>query len=149
MKAVTKYIADDGLEFSEERACVSYEALCLEVAEIMGRLAPRPNLPSCSFENGAGYIQHDPKVAREAKVAILKIANGIFPHKWFDQSIEDATVDSSWAGRLISEFSQKCVYKAWDRFQCMDKQFREFGQPYFALHPEQAQDVCFNQERAQ
>jgi hypothetical protein len=150
MKAITKFVSDDGLEFTDEGKCVSYEALCKEVSEVMSKLSPRPILPGCGFENGDGYIQHDPEAALAAKVAILKIANGIFPHKWFDQSMADDRVDPSWAGRLIGDFWQKCLYQAWQRFQCMDKQFREYGQPYFALHPEQAKNVRLNQlERSQ
>lgn len=148
MKSITKYVSDDGLEFTSERECISYEALCKEVSEIMDKLAPRPALPGCGFENGDGYIQHDPEVAWAAKVAILKVANGIFPHQWLEQSMDDKSVDPSWAGRIIGDLSQKCVYQAWHRFQCMDKEFREFGQPYYALHPERAKDACLNAERA-
>jgi hypothetical protein len=148
MKVITKYISDDDLEFTSEDACISYEALCKEVAETMSKLAERPNLSGCGFENGDGYIQHNPDSAWAAKVAILKIANGIYPHKWFDQSMDNKSADPSWAGRIIDEFSEKCVRQAWYRFQCMDKQFREYGQPYYALHPDKAKDVCLNAERA-
>ena len=144
MKSIIKYVSEDGREFTDEQSCVTYEALCKEVNAIMSRLIPRPDLPSCSFENGAGYIQHDASTAQEAKLGILSIAKRIYPHAWFDQSISDKNVDPSWAGRIIGEFSQKCVYQAWSRFQCMDKQFREYGQPYYALHPERADDVKLN-----
>jgi hypothetical protein len=144
METVQKFISDDGREFLDRDQCVSYEALCKEVAEIMSKLAPIPDLPSCGFANGAGYIRHDFVAAQQARRAILRLANSVMPHKWFEQSIADHSTDPSWAGRLISEMSEKCIYQAWYRFSCMTKDFREFGQPYFARHPEEAKDICLN-----
>jgi hypothetical protein len=47
----------------------------------------------------------------------------------------------SWAGRLIGEMSQKCVWQAWRRFECMTGDWREYGQPYYANNPGAAKDV--------
>jgi len=144
MRVVQKYIADDGLEFSDEAACARYESVCAEVEQIMATLAAVPDLPSCEFANGAGYLQHDPATAKAARTALLAIANRIMPHKWFEQSITDESVHPSWAGRLIGEMNEKCMWKAWRRFECMTPDFREFGQSYFVSHPGEAKDVCLN-----
>lgn len=142
MKEVTKYLADDGLEFNDRAQCERYEAMCANVAALMSKLPAKPDLPGCSFENGGGYVQHDPAAARAVRSGLLRIANEIMPHKWFDQSIADETVHPSWAGRMIDEMDQRCLSRAWHRFMCMSADFREYGQPYFASHPEEAKDVC-------
>lgn len=144
MRVVQKFVADDGLEFADEAKCVKYEAMCKQVTEIMATLAPIPDLPSSDFVNGAGYIQHHPATAKAARAALLTIANTVWPHTWFEQSIADDSVHSSWAGRLISEMNEKCLRHAWARFDCMTSDFREYGQPYFANNPDRAQNICLN-----
>jgi hypothetical protein len=45
----------------------------------------------------------------------------------------------SYAGRVINDTAPNFVYKAWYRFMCLDDQLREWGQPYYASHPEDAE----------
>jgi hypothetical protein len=142
MREISKYVADDGTEFGSKESCQSYEATCADIAAIMAKLPAIPHLRGCGFQNGDGYIQHSPEAVEAARLALLRIANQIMPHKWFDQSIADLNAHSSWAGRLISEMSNKALRNAWYRFECMTPDFREFGQPYFASHPHEAKDVC-------
>jgi hypothetical protein len=144
MRVVTKYVSDDGREFLAAPECIQYEALCKEVDEIMAPLGMRPDLPGCGFENGDGYLQHDPVVVAKVRNALLKIANTIMPHKWFDQSIADHNADPSWAGRLIGEMSERCLVRAWNRFSCIGAGAREYGQPFYAAHPERVKPVCLN-----
>ena len=61
MTTRTTYIADDGSEFSEELACLNYEALCKEVSEIMSVLQPHPTdvFEVSAWEQGWAYIRHD------------------------------------------------------------------------------------------
>ena len=138
MKAITKFKAEDGVEFNSEADCIAHEALCAEIDEIMATLPRRPNDEGCRFSNGHGFLQHSTEKFWPARDALLRIGNRLFPHKWFDQSLADRTVDSSWAGRLISETSAP-LWRAWSRISCVDKQLREWGQPYYANNPEKAE----------
>lgn len=144
MQTIQKFVSDDGLEFVDRQACIRYEAMCKEVAEIMSKLPAIPELPGCGFANGDGYLQHDPVVAKAARDALLRIANTIMPHKWFQQTLDGENVHASRAGRLISEMSEKCVWQAWHRFSCMTADWREYGQPFYANNPDKASDVCLN-----
>jgi hypothetical protein len=144
MKTITKYIANDNTEFYEEDKCRAYEAACAEIERIMAPLGQIPNLPACGFENGAGYLQHDKDVARAARRSLLEIANRLMPHNWFVQAITDETVHPSWPGRMISEMGNRSLDRAWSRFNCMTPDFREYGQPYYASHPEAAKNVRLN-----
>ena len=138
MKAITKYQAADGAEFATESKCAAYEALCSEVAQVVAALPTLPEDDGCDFVNGHGYIQHDADTFRRAREALLKIAQRECPHHWIDDSLAKGDeVHASWAGRIIGD-SSRPLYSAWNRIACTDKQFREWGQPYYAEHPEQA-----------
>jgi hypothetical protein len=140
MQTIQKFKADDGAEFDAEDACVAYESLCAEVAEVMGTLPARPDDDGCRFSNGGGYLRHDAATLGRARVAILKIAQQFATDPpWFQQSIDDpAGCHPSWAGRLIDDCCPHPVKSAWYRFMCIDKQGREWGQPYYANNPAEA-----------
>jgi hypothetical protein len=143
MKQITKYAAADGAEFTSADACIAYEALVAEIAEIMRTLPARPRDDGCRFSNGHGCIQHDPAQLAVVRVALLRIGLryvGDHPNspKWLQQSIDDPTVHPGWAGRLMDDAAPRPLSAAWYRFMCIDGQGREWGQPYYADHPDQA-----------
>ena len=135
MQRIQKFKADDGAEFTTEAECLEYEALCAEIAEVMATLPKRPEDDGCRFSNGHGYLQHTPERFWPARDALLRIGNRLMPHKWFDQALADKTMHASWCGRLIDEASRP-LSRAWDRFRCVDKDLREWGQPYYANNPD-------------
>lgn len=142
MKKIAKYVADDGSEFTSERKCREYEAHCKRVAQILKPLGPLPNLPACGFANGDGYIQHDEQTFMKARVELLEQAKKFTTHKWIQESIDKGMdAHSSYAARIIQECTTTALDRAWCRIQCVDRQFREWGQPYYAEHPEKAKQV--------
>lgn len=141
MKAVTKYRADDGAEFADAAACATYESLVAEIAEVMRALPPPPKDDGCRFSNGYGYIQHDRATFLAARLALLRIAQRVCPFRWIDESIADSTVHPSWAARIIGE-SSRPLARAWRRIECTDSQMREWGQPYYATHPDKAPELA-------
>jgi hypothetical protein len=133
MKPIIKYRADDGSEHDNEAQAIERDKLCAEVAEVMGLLPAKPNDTGCRFANGHGYIQHDPATALRVRHAILTIAARLCNHELIAQAIADPVgVHASWPGRIISESCPHPVWVAWERFSCMDAQWREWGQPYYA-----------------
>lgn len=148
MKSITKYVADDGNEFASEADCRQYEAMCEQVQRAIGRLARKPDLTGREFENGGGYLQHDPNTVTEVRAELLRVANAAMPHRWFEQSLADPTANPSWVGHLIGKMGYLCLWKAWDRISCTRSDGREYGHPYFAAHPDEAKNVCFNKVEA-
>lgn len=142
MKMVTKYKANDGAEFDNANACKKYEQLCAEIDAVMATLPRRPADKDCKFANGHGYLQHNQETFLAARAALLTIGNRLIPHKWFQQSLSNTDIHPSWCGRLIDEVSAP-LSRAWLRISCVDKEFREWGQPYFANNPDKvpAQDM--------
>lgn len=138
MQRIQKFKADDGAEFPTEAECLEYEALCAEIAEVMATLPKRPDDDGCRFSNGHGYLQHTPEKFWPVRDALLRIGNRLMPHKWFEQALADKTVHASWCGRLIDETSSPLM-RAWYRVMCVDKELREWGQPYYADNPDKVE----------
>lgn len=134
MQRIQKFMAEDGREFMTEAECLEYEALCAEIDEVMARLPNRPDDEGCRFSNGHGYLQHTPEQFWPVREALLRIGNRLIPHKWFEQALADRTVHPSWCGRLIGEASAP-LDRAWHRISCVDKELREWGQPYYSNNP--------------
>lgn len=121
IKQITKYKTTDGLEFKSRECAEVWQRTidCLEEVE-QRVLGDRPE--STGWYNGRlGYIQHHTD-ARDTVIRALKDAG--------------ATRDSRGAmGRLLS------------RAHCIDNQGREWGQQYYANHPDQASDTCYEDRR--
>lgn len=144
MKAITKYVADDGVEFIDEAKCREHDALIVEVAEVMRPLGERyKHGDTCDYENGAGYVQHTTAAVADVRGRLLHIAQRFTDHKWIRQTLEKGSdAHASWAGAAIGESCPLPLREAWWRISTMDKQGREWGQPYYADHPAEAKQVC-------
>lgn len=134
MKQITKYVAIDGTEFNNENECLNYENLIKKVDLIMAEL-PFPKVDRLDFVNGGGFVQHDKKVLRKVQMNLLEeIKNHIH--------IDDENLSMSYVDRLILDSGISPLKKAWHRFMCVDELAREWGQPYYAKHPDKAKHVC-------
>ncbi len=143
MKAITKFKSIDGKEFKSENECLNYEKLIDKVADIMKPLPTLPKNVDCSFSNGKGFLQHDKSILHKVKINLLEEIKNHIEHKWIQQTIDDENAHTSWVGRLISEYDGLGpLAKAWNRFMCIDKYGREWGQPYFANNPDKGIQVC-------
>ena len=144
MQSITKFKAIDGKEFDSENECLDYENLINNVSSIMNELFPLPNNDNCSFLNGNGFIQHDKQILRKVKINLLEEITKHIKHEWIQQTIDDENVHPSFVGRLIGDVGITPLIKAWDRFMCIDKVGREWGQPYFASNPDKGKQICIN-----
>lgn len=144
MKTITKYVAYTGAEFTSETECLAHEAKSKAADAIVAQLVPRPKGSSCDFENGSGFIQQESKTFFKVRRELLELAKTETNMEWIQQSIDDPTVHPSWAGRIISESDNTQLARAWYRICCIDKDFREWGQPYYADHPEEATSKKLN-----
>lgn len=143
MRKIQKWCAKDGAEFFEEEQCRSYERHCRAVKEAMEPMGKRP--PGCSFSNGSGYLQHTKEEFIAVRRKLLEIAKEFTDHRWIQDSIDKGlTVHPSYAGRIISECTTIPLDRAWSRIMCVDKNFREWGQPYYAENPNEAKQIRLN-----
>lgn len=143
MYTKTKYVAKDGSEWENEEGALNRENLIDEVNKIMQELKPTP-----TKLNWKGYIQQNPSVVESVKRKLYNIANrdGILKW-WLDyQKTEHGNTDESlikchpsWFCRML-DGSHTPLDKAYSRLWCIDDNCREYNQPYYALHPEEAGD---------
>jgi hypothetical protein len=146
VKAITVYEAADGARFDKETECIAYEDLCLEVGSIMEKLKPRPDDAGCNFSNGTGFRQHSKESFLDAQRSLVKIARRFFNDKYSTPHFDHAEaavfpVGHTMVSRFINEGCPRPVDRAWHRLGCFDKQFREWGQPYYAMNPDKGEQV--------
>ena len=143
MEKIIKYKADDGLEFTDKSRCTEHEDNCLMAANIMLDL---PNIPEGSdFSNGCGYIQHDKDCLLAVRNELLEFFKRYSDHKWIQETIDKGfDAHASYVSRIIGESAPSPISKHWYRFECIDYQFREWGQPYYANNPEEGEQIQLN-----
>lgn len=74
MKAITRYLADDGRTFNIEADCIKYERLSKKVDKLMKGLGKEVEDEGCEFGNGGWYVQHDKQIVKKAKENIVILA---------------------------------------------------------------------------
>lgn len=143
METITKYKSSDGIKFLKLDECMQHENNCLIAEQIMKSLPEAPS--SLAFAKGSGYIQHNKDQLLEVRNAFLEFAKRYVDNKYFQQSI-DMGFDAhpSWAGRMLDNCAPRSINKHWYRFMCIDDSFREWGQPYYATHQNEAEQVMLN-----
>ena len=116
MKPLTVYVADDGARFDTAAAALERDALIEECQAATTFLRHTPTDDGCAFANGGGFLQQ-PTGSRQRLLTFLE-AKGV--HR-----------DSNGPLGLL-------LY----RLHCIDTQDREWGQPFFALHPHRGKQVA-------
>lgn len=148
MKSLTVYEANDGSRWDTPAQASERDELLAAVEAAMQPLGKHDD--GCAFVNGAGYYQHTQEACDAARNGLwsltrrpleLWIANQ--REKYGTTEDEVSKCHPSWFLRML-DGSCPPLEKAWSRFYCMDDQCREWGQPYYASHQNEAQQVCLN-----
>lgn len=145
---ITKWKAADGSEWSSQEKADERELLILAVQIAMKPLGDRPNLPNCGFDNGGGYVQHDPASVVRARLDLYEIAKG--PLGWWikEQKEKHGQTDYSLAVEVHVSWHQRMLdggcdplERAYGRICCIDDKYREWGQPFFGMNPDKGKQV--------
>lgn len=145
IKTISKYVADDGSEWNEVSKAAFRNALIASVNMAMDNLKVRPD--NIEFANGHGYVQQDAESIKRCKQVLFEIANQDGVLKWWIDGQKEKfgstdesflTTDPGWFGRML-DGSHAPLSRAYARFGCIDSQNREWGQPFYANHPEEAE----------
>ena len=138
MKPVVKYSAEDRTLFDTQAKAEAHDQLCSSVDAAMRPLGEPPERDA-EFRNVGGYVQHDQATRDICKGNLVKIAQEI--HEWFRKYPAHEIHLQSFGGRLLCEAGPAPLWRAWCRLTNIDDQGREWGQAYFAMHPEMAKNV--------
>ncbi len=131
MKTIESYEAIDGTKFFNRGQCERYESELRLVSEI--------KIPNSKLWHGT-YKQHD----RQSLLAIKRAVFALVLQKFGDSYPEwrkwdaDDVHQMSIVGRVVSEGSGP-ITNAWNQLGRFNFDLgREYDQPYFALHPDEA-----------
>jgi hypothetical protein len=143
MKPITQYQADDGSIWDTPEHATAQDHACRVVAEILLPLGPRHKSADCSFENGHGYIRHDPATVAGVRSALLAITRKALAW-WFADHLkrhgfEPIDAHCSWFCRMLEGHHDGPIVDAWHRLGCIDKKGREWGQVGYADDPEKGE----------
>ena len=116
MKKLTVYESTDEMRWDTEAECLERDRLMEEISGIMSKLKPKPEDPVCHFANGDGYIQQDLETVQIVRAEI------------HDLAVKLGKRDGP-------------LHYSLGRLRATDSQGREWGQPYYARHPEEAESV--------
>lgn len=145
---IQKWKASDNSEWNSEADADARDEMIRSVNDAMSPLGPRDS----RVERGDGYFQHSEVALTRAKLALYEIAKA-GPLKWLiDDQINihgktDADmalrVHVSWFGRMLDGGCDP-LERAYARLYCIDDQFREWQQPYYAINPGTGKQVRVN-----
>jgi len=139
MKTITKYVANDGCEFTNKEDAVTRDEILEEIKTIIEGLPQCKERNRNDFVNGHGYIQHTKTSILNARQKLLVLA------KRCHEGIKEYSLISWGFGRYLDDNSSP-LYSLYIRLVlCIDeKTWREYGQPYFTNHTHKVENICLN-----
>lgn len=135
MKKVERYQAIDDSIFEKAEEAIAHDEYQAKIFDVSNMLPPLPKEDDCNFANGHGFIQHDKEVFNKYKSAILELG-GLRVHSEMTEwaKTPDEVPNMGITGRYFDDGDPE-LYRLWGRVMCTDSDYREWGQPYFALNP--------------
>lgn len=137
MEKVERFKTKDDRLFTDKGKAKAHELFLVECDKIGAMLPARPD-DGCKFANGDGYIQHTKEAFNAYKSGILRLGGKHCNKEMAKWSRNPEGVHNMGiAGRYFCDGNND-LYKLWHRVMCTDESYREWGQPYYALHPSRA-----------
>lgn len=127
MKQITMYEANDGSKYAHSLDAIKRDGLLLEIKEIEDLLPPNPIDKGCRFANGEGYLSVDKDNFESAKRMLIALAETETGQE-FNGNLRGMM------GRYLDD-GRSPLYRVLLRLECVDSQYRMWGQPYFANNP--------------
>lgn len=101
------------------------------------------------FSNGHGYVQHNKDVVNSVTYDLIEFAYDegyCGDEKFLSRVKEFVEQDKFRQNSIIGRYLDGTpFYKHWYRLMCIDSLGREYGQPFFAINPDEIEkDECLN-----
>jgi hypothetical protein len=137
MNTISMYEAIDGSIHKMQSAALERETILSKIKDIQDLLPALPADTGCKFSNGGGYLICNKEQVESAKNMLFKLAKEITGRD-FDNI-------HGIVGRYLDD-SGSPAYKVLYRLQCIDSQYRMWGQPYFAYNPDKGTQKPYRDE---
>jgi hypothetical protein len=88
------------------------------------------------------FIQHIPDIVEKAQVEFIKICvdRGVLSKEFLDGKVSRQGI----VGRYLDDSNHKDLYSLWYRFMCIDDDYKEWSQPYYAINFENYKDTGYS-----
>ena len=136
MQTVTRYKANDGTEFTNAVDAVDRDALLIEI-EKANAIMKRAVDDGCSFTNGHGYIQHTPEEVNQFHIAVAVLIR----LEYNDEHAQTFLKNPRGIIHRILDDPKCPLGRTMNRVFCIDDRYREWGQPFYAMNPDQGDQV--------
>lgn len=118
----------------KERIDLVMQNLPISMEELNSKYVSRNEVP---------YIQHTPDSVEKTQADFLKICDEVLKSDYYTTGkIHRQGI----IGRYLDDCGVSELYSTWTRFMCIDEQYREWSQPYYA-HPDKVKEsdmLCIN-----
>ena len=139
MITITKYISNNGIEFTKKQDALDQDLLIELIGKITTPLLPKKKDTGCDFENGYYFIQQDLPTVLVVRRNLLLELQKHSDHKFVSETLADDNIHPSYVGRLLGEnYYLRPISEAWQRISNTDVLGREWGQTYFVSNPNES-----------
>lgn len=135
IKEIKTYQTDDGCIFSTLVEAEKYDVLLQTCNEIEAKLMTTPE-DDMDFANGTGWIQHPKGSKITLGMNLLNLTNKHFNTSYINLD--------GMAKKIIHSSRVSCLNHLFNRYTCISNDDREFGQIFFAEHPNKAKGGQIN-----
>lgn len=136
-KSVVVFEAADGTRFATEQECLDYEHRAQLLDLHLGLMEDAPNVIPQDR-----YFQHDRENVEKAWCGVLFETFAELGGKAL-LPVAKIVEPSGYVGRVVDECGSPALKRAWHRFARINfETFREYGQPYYVAHAEEAPTPC-------
>jgi hypothetical protein len=130
MRSITVYESSDGSRWDIPGDAIARDTLIREVAAALAPLGP-------DLRHRRGYKQHRIEDVRRVRAALLEFLP-ISVKSRITPDIDPMDVDPMFACRIHDGTQGEPIVRAWSRIAFIDNLGREWEQPYYGRHPDQA-----------
>lgn len=106
-----------------------------------------PSFEKLGISNDPGnpsYIQLVKEDVEEAQKNFITLVDEVLGTNYSGEEIHRRGI----IGRVIDDSGNKDLYQTWYRFMCIDDNYKEWQQPYYAIN-EQTKSICVNKTNPQ
>lgn len=135
METIQKYKSFCGKIFDSQEECLRYEKLSYKAKDVLLKFQIPDNI---RLGNGDGYIQRTKEDYLYLEKKLVELSNKYFKPK------EKFTGFSYYLGRVIDDSNTSCLNQITHKLMCIDDQYREWDQPYYAANPDKGKQIKLN-----
>lgn len=132
IKEKTIYIVGN-TRFDNYADAAKYSDICDDINKLMSCLKPRTK----NVEDGLEYVSHNIVTVNSVFTRFIGICKLVFPQFADKFYKRDCTINKIYVEMILSDArgDYPILWDAMRRFNCIDREGREFQQPYYAKHP--------------